>query len=94
MVSFCRSWRHESQSVKEAVKLTADTTLYQLIAKQGQLIELNNKIVDKIKDEIALEEDISNADEYQFDLDDLLTCWYTYLIASYEAKRWYHEYIT
>jgi len=54
-----------SQSVKEAVKLTANTTLYQLKAKQGQLIELNNEIADKIKDETALEE-ILNADAYQF----------------------------
>ncbi|XP_065916009.1 uncharacterized protein [Dysidea avara] len=59
-----------SQSVKEAAKLMADTTLCQLKAKQGQLVELNNVIAEKIDDETELEEDISKADAYQFDLDE------------------------
>jgi len=59
-----------SVSVKDAVKLMTDTTLSQLKAKQGLLIELNNAIADKIEDETTLEEEISNADAYQFDLDD------------------------
>ena len=59
-----------SQSVKEAAKLMADTTLCQLKAKQGQLVELNNAIAEKIDDETELEEDISKADAYQFDLDE------------------------
>ena len=61
-----------SQSLKKAVKLMADTTLCQLKAKQGQLVELNNAITEKIDDEIELEEDISNADACQSDLDECI----------------------
>jgi len=59
-----------SVSVKDAVKLIANTTLSQLKDKQGLLIELNNAITNKIEDETALEEEILKADAYQFDLDD------------------------
>jgi len=57
------------QSVSEAKKLLAETTLTQLKAKRQQIVE---PIADKIEGDEEFEEEIINADAYQMTLEERL----------------------